>query len=120
MPPRARSPMRAIAAHRRSYAHPIAFRRGEAVQLTGREDDWHGHRWVWAIGPDGREGWIPPQTVAAGADGTFACVDYSAAELTVAAGETVWAAAAQLGWRWCRNGLGEEGWLPCEVLAEIA
>lgn len=109
-----------LAGHRQSYADPVAFARGDCVRLTGREDCWDGHRWVWAIGPDGREGWIPPHTVEPFGDGFRACRDYSARELTVAPGDCVTAGALELGWRWCRNAAGEEGWVPDRVLAPPA
>ncbi len=32
--------------------------KGEFLSLTGREDVWDGHRWLWAVADDGREGWV--------------------------------------------------------------
>ncbi|WP_316015238.1 SH3 domain-containing protein [Roseobacter sp. HKCCA0434] len=98
--------MRVIADWTASYADPIRLRAGEAVRLTGREDIWDRHRWLWAEAGE-RVGWVPDDLVARGR----ALRDYSALELTVKAGEEVEAGPAQHGWRWCSGARGE-GWVP--------
>lgn len=98
-----------------SYTNPVRVRAGEALVLDGREDLWDGHRWLWARGPDGREGWVPDSLVAP--DGT-ASRDYSALELTCDAGERLEAVEERHGWVLCRNAEGE-GWVPVRNLRKI-
>lgn len=96
-----------------SYANPIALASGEALTLTGREDVWDGHRWLWAVANDGREGWIPDALISE--DGR-AREAYSAIELTCQTGETLLTLAETHGWALCRNERGEEGWVPLDCL----
>lgn len=109
---------RVVQAHRQSYADPIAFRTGERVRLTERRDVWDGHPWAWAIGPDGREGWIPLDTLEADAGGHVACCDFDAIELSVEPGECVRLIETRLGWCWCVGAQGRAGWVPARCLAE--
>ena len=99
-------------AHTRSYDNPIGFSRGDPVTLTGRSDVWAGHVWVWAMGPDGREGWIPPSCVVNG----IALRDYSARELTVSEGDVLRVVSSESGWCWCVDKGGLSGWVPCDKL----
>jgi len=101
---------RVTAAWTASYDDPIALKAGEPLILTGRADIWEGgHRWLWAVAPDGREGWVPDSLVA---PGDRARRDYSAAELTVETGQRVEALDATHGWTLCRAEDGAEGWVP--------
>ncbi|MEM7267700.1 MAG: SH3 domain-containing protein [Pseudomonadota bacterium] len=93
-----------------SYADPIRFAPGDLVRLTGREDIWDGWRWLWAIAPDGREGWIPDSFSLDG-DDFVASEAYSAMELTCAAGEKLLGQRCLHGWVWC-EGAGGSGWVP--------
>ena len=56
--------------HSASYADSIKVAKGEFLSLTGREDVGDGHRWLWAIADDGREGWY------AAPDGKFTRTDF--------------------------------------------
>ncbi len=47
-----------LESHNASYADPIKVAKGEFLLLTGQEDVWDGHRWLWAVADDGREGWV--------------------------------------------------------------
>jgi len=108
------STARVIAAHSASYADPIRIAKGELLVLTGREDIWDGHRWLWASAPDGREGWVPDTLVSAA---MTACETYSAKELTCHLGERLTIGAQTHGWTWCSNILGSQGWVPNRSLA---
>ena len=103
-------------AHEATYADPIRVRRGEILTLTGREEEWDGHRWVWAIA-GGREGWVPDD-LPDEASPPRAARDYSAVELTVRPGERLIAIRATHGWAWCLNDDGDEGWVPERCLSE--
>ena len=101
-----------------SYANPIEVMKGQAVALTGREDIWDGHRWLWAVSEDGLEGWVPDSFITGDAENPIACYDYSAIELTCSAGEIVEFLRQTHGWAWCRKSDGSEGWLPLQNLDE--
>jgi len=51
--------------HNATYSDPIRVAKGEIVRLTGREDLWDGHRWLWAVAEDGKEGWVPLANLSA-------------------------------------------------------
>ena len=106
-----------LESHDASYAEPIEVTKGELVSLTGREDDWDGHRWLWAVAEDGREGWIPDDLVTVTDDGSVASRDFSAIELTCAAGDSVAFMWETHGWAWCRKDDGSVGWLPLKNLS---
>lgn len=108
---------RVLQAHVQSYADPIAFRAGDRVQLSGRSDCWDGHVWLWAIGADGRAGWVPPGVLAPHGDAQVALHDFNAIELSVAAGETLDVRTCQLGWCWCENADGAQGWVPARCFS---
>jgi len=93
--------------------------KGAPLTLSGREDIWDGHRWLWAIGDDGRAGWVPDDLLVTVDGRPVAAWDYTAIELTVAAGERVDLLHHTHGWGWCRDGDGREGWLPLGKLAEV-
>lgn len=91
--------------------------KGEPLSLSRREDTWDGHRWLWAIAEDGREGWVPDDLVRETEGRHTASRDYSAAELSCTEGEIVEVARETHGWAWCRNSDGKEGWVPLRNLS---
>lgn len=95
------------------YDDPVTARAGESLVLSGREDIWDGHRWLWARDPSGREGWVPDALVEDGR----ARHDYSAMELSCAAGERLAGLEETHGWVLCRNVSGAIGWVPRRNLA---
>jgi SH3-like domain-containing protein len=103
--------------HTASYADPIEVTKGAPISLTGREDTWDGHRWLWAVADDGREGWVPDDLVSETDDGPVAARDFAAIELTCSAGEAVAFIRETHGWAWCRKDDGREGWLPLRNLS---
>ncbi len=104
--------------HDASYADPIEVAKGAFLSLTGREDIWDGHRWLWAVADDGREGWVPDDLITQTDDGLVASRDFSAVELTCSAGDAVDIVWETHGWAWCRTDDGGEGWLPLRNLAK--
>lgn len=95
-----------------SYPDPIRFSAGEALCLTGRQEEWDGHLWLWARAPDGREGWVPDTIARRTAAGCIAGADYSAAELTCRSGERLTGESETHGWVFCRAPDGRTGWVP--------
>ena len=104
--------------HDASYADSIKVAKGAFLSLTGREEIWDAHRWLWAVADDGREGWVPDDLVIESDEGPVASRDFSADELTCAAGEAVEIIRETHGWAWCRNRDGREGWLPLRNLSK--
>lgn len=94
------------------YADPIVVGAGEQLVLTGKEDIWEGHRWLWARSPSGKEGWVPDSLVAKSPGGSAALYDYTAAELDCARGDCVIALGETHGWVMCRAADGRTGWVP--------
>ncbi|PST27345.1 hypothetical protein C7U60_01595 [Mesorhizobium plurifarium] len=105
--------------HVASYPDPIAVKAGDTVYLSGKADNWDGHEWLWAIGPDRREGWVPGGIVGGrDGNGTYAIRDYSAAELTCRKGEVLLIVEETHGWAWCRSAGGKQGWVPlCKLVS---
>ena len=80
---------------------------------------WNGHTWLWAIGEDGREGWVPDSLVeGAKPSEQVAKFDYSAIELTCELDETLTRHKSTHGWSWCVNDRGDQGWVPNDNLAQ--
>ncbi len=102
------------------FPTPIRVVAGEVVVLSGREELWDGHRWVWGCGPDGREGWVPDCFVDVTESKAVARVDYDASELSCAVGEILEPIRAVYGWVECRAAGGAVGWVPLRHLREIA
>ena len=100
-----------------TYPDPISLKAGDMIILTGRQDNWEGHIWVWAKSMDGLEGWIPDTIVKRSNAGFVATEDYTAAELTCQKGETVTGEKETHGWVFCRASDGRLGWVPRKNLA---
>ncbi|OWU85643.1 hypothetical protein ATO6_01555 [Oceanicola sp. 22II-s10i] len=92
-----------------SYPDPVSVASGDPLTLSGRSDDWEGHRWLWARDPQGREGWVPDSLVSS--DG-LANFDYSAMELSCFPGDGLQVLDRTHGWTLCRNARGQTGWVP--------
>jgi Bacterial dipeptidyl-peptidase Sh3 domain/Variant SH3 domain len=106
--------------HNASYLNPINVAKAEHIVLTGREDIWDGHRWLWAVANDGREGWVPDSLISE-VDGQHAVKrDFSAIELSCVVGETVEVIWQTHGWAWCQMRDGGEGWLPVNKLSRTS
>lgn len=103
---------------RQSYSPALSVTEGEGVDLGKRDEDWPG--WVWCRNRDGIGGWLPEELLSFGVSGKTATLlrAFNTVELTIDAGERLRGFERRSGWIWCRNGTGEEGWVPCDCLAE--
>lgn len=90
----------------------------EWTELTGCEDVWDGHHWLWAVADDGRKGWVPDDLVSETDEGPVASQDFSANELTCSAGEAVGFIRETHGRAWIRKEDGREGWFPLGNLSK--
>ncbi|MEM6547549.1 MAG: SH3 domain-containing protein [Pseudomonadota bacterium] len=113
---------RVTATHTRSYDDPVRVGAGETLIFDGRQSDWEGHRWLWAVDAAGRGGWVPGSFARAGCklDGMFVAApeDFDAIELTCTAGEGVTVLRESHGWAWCENAAGARGWVPLSCLGD--
>ena len=87
--------------------------------LSGRQDVWEGHVWVWGTDASGRSGWVPDDLCVTEGDKVVAASDYTAQELTVQVGQVVTGGAATHGWTFCRDHDGDTGWVPDACLAAM-
>jgi len=101
------------------FSDPIMLTKGEEATLDGRAEPWEDNPdwvWVWGENARGKSGWIPhPLLRIAGSRGV-ALEDYDAHELSVAAGERVWALREACGWAWCVVDANRSGWVPLSHL----
>jgi SH3-like domain-containing protein len=94
------------------YSDPITVNAGERLVLSGKEDMWEGHRWLWARSAAGKEGWVPDSLITAGPEGAIARSAYTAVELDCVVGDVLEAVDETHGWVMCRNPEGRAGWVP--------
>jgi hypothetical protein len=108
-------------AHQASYPDPIAFHIDDEVDVTDKEENWHGWIWIWCINQQGKAGWVPSAYIVRqdGSNKGVALCDYDARELSVAVGEEVSVQKAESGWLWCINQQGQSGWVPAENIHAV-
>ncbi len=96
------------------YPNPIEVASGAKVRVGREDNEFPG--WRWCTAPDGREGWVPVALLSI--TGTEATVlqNYSARELTVAAGEEVEVEETRHDWLRVRNAEGQRGWIPANTV----
>ena len=96
---------------------PLTLVAGQTVRLGRRDADWPG--WVWVTADDGRGSYVPEEVVSAtGGDLATVTVAFQAQDLSVKKQESVTSLREVKGWHWCRNGAGQEGWLPAYLLVD--
>ncbi|MBL9116572.1 MAG: hypothetical protein JNJ83_16315 [Verrucomicrobiaceae bacterium] len=97
---------------------PLELVAGQRVR-TGRTDiDWPG--WVWVTADDGRGSYVPEDILEATKDGIATVSQaFAAHDLSVKARDEVESIRHVKGWHWCRNAMGQEGWLPAYLLMPI-
>jgi Variant SH3 domain len=100
------------------YPDPIHAHRGQTVTLKRRDPEYPG--WVWCIGPDGREGWVPLAILRIDDDRAELLRDYDAHEVSVKAGEDVVVHEEIGGWARVSTADGSIGWLRADCLIEAS
>ena len=99
--------------YRSPYPDSITFRKDEKVAI-GQEfkDDPEWEGWIWCIGCDAKQAWVPKQYLNFdGATGTFKR-DYDAKELSVKVGERVVVHDIVNGFGMAEKANGQRGWVP--------
>lgn len=109
----------AIEEHRSQYPSPVEFKAGEELKIGIEDTEYPG--WVWVVTRQGNSGWAPISYIEKpdGATLGVANSDYSAQELNVSVGETIYVERALCGWLYAENSAGIRGWVP-EKCLEIA
>jgi hypothetical protein len=103
-----------IEAYRAQYGDPIAFCAGETVDVHRADSDFP--QWFWCRGPDGKEGWVHFSYLSQTTGQAKAVCDYSAQELTVAAGDEARLIRALGGWAYLALDDGGSGWVPEKII----
>lgn len=105
-----------ISDYKAYYPDPISVSEGDILTL-GKQDNWEGHIWIWAIASNSKEGWVPDNLCSTINDETVANYNYSAVELTCKVGDKVKVLLEDHGWAWCSNEDNEKGWIPLRNLS---
>ena len=101
-------------AYAAQYGDPIAFRHGDPVEVKRADTEFT--EWLWCRGPDDKEGWVHRSFLSQSSGRAVALSDYSAKELTVAAGEQARLIRVLDGWAFVELDGSGVGWVPERVL----
>jgi SH3-like domain-containing protein len=101
-------------AYAAQYGDPIAFREGDPIQVQRADPEFT--EWLWCRGPSEKEGWVHRSFLSQFSGPAVALSDYSAKELTVAAGAQVRVNRVLDGWAFVELGGSGAGWVPERVL----
>ncbi len=104
--------------HQASFRNALVLRTGDCLEVGQRDDTWP--MYLWCIGPDGTEGWVPEVYLEQGPAGWQAARNYSTAELTVVPGARLNLEKEVGGWVWGATPAGEWGGIPKEKLKFIS
>ena len=101
------------------FLDPISLQGGETLIVSEKVDYWNDNPewvWLWCTDERGKSGWVPKNAIDFDADGKTgtARYDYSARELSVAAGDEVVVERKESGWFWCTDQQGRSGWVPVD------
>ena len=105
-------PYKVVADYKAVYPDPLTMETGERPRVGERDED--NDAWIWCTGSSGRGGWVPVAYLRLEGDEGTALRDYSAAELTVGAGERLDVLDGEAGWIWARDERGNLGWVPLQ------
>lgn len=95
-----------------SYPDPLIIKKGEKLEVAGKDTDYPG--WVWSINSEGKGGWVPERYLDIEGETGTANRNYSALELTVKEDETIAIIDEECGWFLCRKDDNTVGWVPSE------
>jgi SH3-like domain-containing protein len=101
-------------AYAAQYGDPIAFSRGDPIQVQRADAEFT--EWLWCRGPDEKEGWVHRSFLSQVSGRAVAVSDYSAKELTVTVGEQARMIRILDGWAFVELDGGGVGWVPERVL----
>lgn len=99
-------------AYKAVYQIVIDARAGELIQVGPRDTDYPG--WLWCTDQTGTSSWVPEAYLSLEGEHGRLVRDYSALELTAAAGERLSVVEEESGWYLCETEAGQRGWIPIE------
>lgn len=105
---------RAIAAHTPPEYASVSWRSGHTVIVGRRDTEWT--EFLWCTDASGQAAWVPGQLLSRDSVAATLIRDYDSRELRIVVGEQLEALEAMASWAWCRNRLGELGWVPQRCL----
>jgi SH3-like domain-containing protein len=103
-----------LEAYKARYRDPIAFRAGQTVDVQRADPDFP--EWFWCRGPHGKEGWVHFSYLSQTTGQAAAVRDYSAQELTIAAGDEARLIRTLGGWAYLALDDGRFGWVPDNII----
>ena len=104
-----------VAVYETQYPDPLTMNVGDKLKIVkSRDDEWPG--WVFCESQNGKQGWVPKNTVKIDGIGAVAQQGYEAREVTVMEGEIVRIERVESGWAWVTNMTNETGWVPLKNL----
>ncbi len=112
--PAAPARVEAIIFYRSPLPDPLIASANTRLHLKKRADEEPG--WVYATGPDGKEGWVPRSWLRIEGDAGVLKQDYNATELDLEVGDELLVTRVVDGWYWARNAAGREGWIPARAV----
>jgi SH3-like domain-containing protein len=92
------------------YPNPIQVKAGERVQIVRTDEE--SPFWHWCRAADGREGWMPLESLSSQESPATVLRDYSAKKLAVQPGDEVEVQDVRDGWVLVKDAQGELGWIP--------
>ena len=101
-------------AYAAQYRDPTTLRHGDTVQVQRADAEFT--EWLWCRGPDEKEGWVHRSFLSQTSGRVVAISDYSAKELTVAAGERGRMIRILDGWAFIELDGSRVGWVPKRIL----
>lgn len=101
--------------HTSEFPEPITFEKGTILTIGEKyqgKEPWEN--WYFCTTPGQKGGWVPAQVIEdVGAKASKALESYTARELNVVKGETVWGERILNGWVWCvKPDQSASGWVP--------
>ncbi len=105
-------------AYTAQYRDPIAFRRGDPIQV--QEADTEFTEWFWCRGPEEKEGWVHRSFLSQASGAATALADYTAKELTVEVRDQARIIRLLDGWAFVELDGNEVGWVPARALETSA
>lgn len=89
---------------------PIRLQSGDRIKVGGADRTWPG--WVWATDGVGNDGYVPEEILKDLGDGEFSVTEaFDPTVLTIKRGDQLESLRQIHGWHWCRNRIGQEGWV---------
>ncbi|MCK9223833.1 MAG: SH3 domain-containing protein [Candidatus Muirbacterium halophilum] len=106
--------MIALKDYRKSTDENIFYEQDEICIYTKKKSPWPGFR--WCVKENGKRAWVPIDYIEFGEDFHVKIKkDYYSGELDIKTGEKLAILEKSSSWYYCKNAIGERGWVPGDV-----